>query len=155
MENNQEILFEINCPGNTRILSVIRRFICNIAQEMGFKEDEIAKIEISVDEACSNVICHAYDCAKEKGNVNTKQNPEPFKLKIILKADGNHIRISISDFGIGDKRGPHHGVSDLDEYLDQGHGLGTYIISQFMDKVEVHYPKQAGTTVTMVKFLQR
>jgi serine/threonine-protein kinase RsbW len=148
-----EFSLEILCPGTTRILSHIRPFICSIARDMGFSDEEIAQIEISVDEACSNVLCHAYTNAIS-GDYCLDGHPS-YKIQIVLKVAKDHLRITISDFGVGDKKGPHVGVQNLEEYAQKGHGLGTYIIQKFMDKVEISYPDDSGTQVSMVKFLPR
>lgn len=148
-----EFSLEIHCPGTTRILSHIRPFICSIARDMGFSEEEIAQIEISVDEACSNVLCHAY--SNMLPNDYCYDRGPTYQIKIVLKVAKDHLHITISDFGVGNRNGPHIGVRDLDEYAQKGHGLGTYIIQKLMDKVEICYPDDSGTRVTMVKFLSR
>ena len=159
---------EIHCPVETKVLPLIRNFVSSVAREMGFSQEDIAKIEISVDEACSNVIRHAYihlfqklSLSTDKGydeNRRQKQfpriTPEP-SIKLEVEAGQNHLQINIIDSGVGDKAGPHKGVHNLDEYIEKRHGLGTYIINRFMDRVKVDFPQGHGTTVTMVKFLER
>ncbi|MCC5876306.1 MAG: ATP-binding protein, partial [Candidatus Sumerlaeia bacterium] len=51
---------EIRCPLDTGVLSVIRTFITSLSCQMGFSEDQAGEIEMAVDEACANVIRHAY-----------------------------------------------------------------------------------------------
>ena len=148
-----EFSLEIHCPGTTRILSHIRPFICSIARDMGFSEEEIAQIEISVDEVCSNVLSHAYCNALPKDYCFDPVTS--YQIQILLKVAKDQLHITISDFGVGNRTGPHIGVRNLDEYAEKGHGLGTYIINKFMDKVEICYPDDSGTRVTMVKFLSR
>ena len=148
-QNSKDDLFlEVHCPGKGEILSIIRHFVKDVARDMGFKEDEIIKIVMSVDEACSNVVRHAY----ERYN-SGKTGGGPYEMKIRVKAACDHICISISDQGVGDKTGPHKGVRSIEEYQKECHGLGTYIIRKFIDKVEVQYPADSGTTVSMTKFL--
>ncbi|MBN1903032.1 ATP-binding protein [Candidatus Sumerlaeota bacterium] len=148
-----EFSLEIHCPGTTRILSHIRPFICSIARDMGFSDEEIAQIEISVDEACSNVLSHAYGNSLP-GDYRFDFQPS-YQIRIALKVAKDHLQITINDFGVGNKKGPHVGVRNLEEYAQKGHGLGTYIIKKFMDKVEISYPEDSGTQVSMVKFLSR
>ena len=141
------IAMEIFCPGRGEVLSILRNFVCSFAESMGFTREEIAKIEISVDEACANVVKHAY-------NQCECLNRDKSKIKISLWAADDRLRIEISDMGVGNSRGPHTGIKDLEEYKDKKHGLGTYIIQKFMDEVDVIYPAESGTVVTMVKFLR-
>jgi serine/threonine-protein kinase RsbW len=152
-KSEKGILMEIHCPDCGEVLSMIRSFVCCVARGIGFCDEEIAKIEISVDEACANVVRHAYE--KEKQKKGKSEQETQYKIKILIKAAEDHLQVIISDYGIGKKEGTQWGVRNLEEYLEQGHGLGTYIINEFMDKVEILYPKDAGTTVSMVKYLQR
>ena len=52
--------FRLKLPANSENLDIIRKFIAGIAENMGFSEEEIYQIELAVDEACANVIRHAY-----------------------------------------------------------------------------------------------
>ncbi len=159
---------EVRCPVETNVLHIIRNFVCSIAREMGFSPEDIAKIEISVDEACSNVIRHAYTHlllqrslsrnAERQENQRVEQSPRAGAtplIKLEVETGQNHLQIKIIDSGVGDKAGPHKGVHNLDEYVEVRHGLGTYIINKFMDKVKIYFPQECGTTVSMVKFLER
>ncbi len=147
---NQEngLLMEIQCPGKGEVLAILRHFVCSVAEAMGFCKEEIAKIEISVDEACSNVVCHAY----EKTRPDHPDMPGSL-IRIAIKAASDHLQITIMDDGVGLRDGPHCGVHNLEEYKNRGHGLGTYIIKKFMDKVDISHPEGSGTIVSMVKFL--
>ena len=131
---------------------MIRSVVTAVSGEMGFSDEEIAKIEMSVDEACSNVICHAYRIRKKESKAVSQAQ---VRIKLTLTAAQDHLHITISDFGVGNQKGPHDGVRNLEEYIRQGHGLGTYIIKRFMDKVEVFYPQESGTVVSMIKYLPR
>jgi len=143
------VYMEISSSGRSRDLSILRKMVCCIAHEVGFDEEEIAKIEMSVDEACANVVCHAYkqfpSLAGEKRCL----------IKLVIEANEEQMHITISDYGVGDSEGPHNGVEDLQEYARRGHGLGTYIIRKFMDQVEFCYPGDSGTKVSMVKYISR
>jgi serine/threonine-protein kinase RsbW len=151
-ENDETVLLEINCPGKGQVLSILRNFICSVAEEMGFGNEDIAQIEMSVDEACSNIVCHAYSEIREKkGTVKVKKS----QIKLVIKAARDHLNIIISDTGVGNRTGPHKGVNNIQEFVNSGHGLGTFIINKFMDKVDVYYPEDAGTTVSMVKYISR
>jgi hypothetical protein len=52
--------FEVTFPVEESLLAMIRRFVCQVSEDMDFNKDEIYKIELAVDEACSNVMLHAY-----------------------------------------------------------------------------------------------
>ena len=47
-------------PSSTRYLEDVRNFVVLHAQEADFPEDAVEQFKIAVDEACTNVIEHAY-----------------------------------------------------------------------------------------------
>jgi len=143
---------EVDCPCSKEVLSLIRSVVTAVSREMGFSDEEIAKIEMSVDEACSNVVGHAYRIRKRETSAVSQTQ---VRIKLGITAAWDHLHITISDFGVGNAKGVHDGVQSLEEYLRRGHGLGTYIIKRFMDKVEVFYPQESGTVVSMIKYLPR
>lgn len=48
-------------PSDTQYLALIGDYISHIAKLADFSTEEVQKIELAVDEACTNVIEHAYD----------------------------------------------------------------------------------------------
>ena len=56
----------LKVPGETFYLDLIRRVIVDLAERIGFSPDETNKIEMAVDEACTNLIQHAYNLDKRK-----------------------------------------------------------------------------------------
>ncbi len=59
--------FMLQVPSSTENLALIREFVSSAASQAGFDKKDIAKLELAVDEACANVIEHAYghDVSKE------------------------------------------------------------------------------------------
>lgn len=52
--------FALHVPSSTENLALIRDFVSAIGAQVGFDENEIARLALAVDEACANVIEHAY-----------------------------------------------------------------------------------------------
>lgn len=109
----------------TENLSSIRDFIASSAREAGITEDVVENIILAVDEACSNIIKHAY-----------KLNPEG-EIIIELDLKDDKFKVTIQD----------HGVSfepdsvpepDLQKYYRQRRvgGLGMYLMKSLMDDVQ-------------------
>ncbi len=143
----EEIEFEVRCPLSGPSLAVIRAFVETVARQMGFHIDDAAKIEMAVDEACANVLLHAYPNSHNEAQCD-------FTLRLRVSPDA--IAIWIIDKGVGSQRGEHKGVGSIREYMNlekKYHGLGTYIIRSFMDEVEYHFPEEKGTILRMVKYL--
>jgi len=143
-------VLELICPPQTEMLSLIRNVVATVARERGFSSDEVNLIESAVDEACTNVICHAYrEVARPRGEMP--------QLSVQIRPASDHLAIRIIDEGIGlPSEGP-RSISCLEEYTSQPEpkGLGLYIISQFMDEVVYDSPPGSGTVLSMVKYLRR
>lgn len=158
----QAIEFEVRCPIDTKVLSILRSFVTTLATEMGFGQEQTEQIEMAVDEAVTNVIRHAYkhlgvspDLPADKSNTN-RHTRETCALWVRLFLGEDHLRITVMDRGIGLQNTP-RGASTLEEFHARGGqgGLGSYIIQHFMDEVEYAFPPEAGTILTMTKYLQR
>jgi serine/threonine-protein kinase RsbW len=152
--------FEIRCVPEGEALWPMRTFVTSIAREIGFPEEDVDKIELAVDEACANVIRHAYkhlgvspDLPEDERAADDDAQQCVLRLRIVMGED--FLRISIIDHGIGMANRP-PGVGSVKEYTDRGGtgGLGTYIIKNFMDEVEYDYPADSGTILTMTKYLR-
>lgn len=147
--------FEVCCPLEKSLLNIIRRFIVDVAEEMGFSPEDLYKIEMAVDEACSNVVLHAYQ--------GLAQPPDPHRgIELNLHLADEALTISVRDRGHGGLAvDPFVPPADLDEYDRRNrhgaayHGLGIYIMQQFMDEVDFMPAPDSGTLVTLRKYLRR
>lgn len=109
----------------TENLSKIREFISSNASEAGFSKDEIDNIILAVDEACTNVIKHAY-----------KYSPDE-DLMIEIKYNKSAFTVTIEDKGISFD--PTLIPSpDLQKYHREHRvgGLGMYLMKTLMDEVK-------------------
>ena len=133
--------YYLRVPSQTDNLELIREFVSKIAAKVGFGEDDINKIELAIDEACTNVVKHAY--TGKKGN----------SIGIAIKLDYDRFIVIVTDtgkgFDISKIRTP-----DMKEYLAEMRvgGLGLYLIHSLMD--EVHFDLHPGikNEVKMVKY---
>lgn len=96
-----------------------------IAQDAGFESFAIYSIEMAVDEACSNIIEHAYG-GEGKGDIRCTCQVNEESMIISLKDRGKSFNPS---------QIPEPNLSDnLDDR--EAHGLGLYFIRQWMDDVK-------------------
>ncbi|HSM23518.1 MAG TPA: ATP-binding protein [Anaerolineaceae bacterium] len=112
-------------PGIYSSLVEIGEFVIQAAKTLGFNDFELYKIETAVDEACSNIIEHAYG-HENLGNIVVSVITDPKK-----------ITIRLTDFG--DPFDPKYVKSpNLSSNLSDrdNHGLGIYMMKQWMDIVE-------------------
>ena len=139
-----EQAFTLDVPSTTQNLALIRDFVNRISAQAGFDVDEMAKLELAVDEACANVIEHAY------GNEQGKQ------VMVRASFDDEVLRITVVDTGKGFDPAKIH-QADLRELVGKRRtgGLGLRLIQSLMD--EVHYEIGPGhkNEMTMVKRLRK
>ena len=121
-----ERTFQLHVPSSTENLSMIRDFVSSIGERAGFDKRDLMQLELAVDEACANVIEHAY------GSDTTRE----VTVKAVLDTDSVEIRII--DTGRGFEPADIL-QQDLDKLISQREsgGLGMRIINRVMD--EVHY----------------
>lgn len=121
-----EQTFILHVPSSTENLALIREFVATVGAQAGMTEADVAKLELAVDEACANVIEHAYghDASKE----------------VIIRAnyDGESISFEIVDTGKGfdPTKITQEALEKLVLQRKSG-GLGMRLIKTLMD--EVHY----------------
>lgn len=95
-----------------------------IAEDAGFESFAIYSIEMAVDEACSNIIEHAYG-GEGKGKIRCTCSVNDLALTIVLKDQGKSFDPSNIP--------PPNLSKNIEER--QAHGLGMYFIRQWMDEV--------------------
>lgn len=109
-------------------LVYIAELVRSAAAEAGFDSTSAYQIETAVDEACSNIIEHAYGGESER----------TFEFSSEISAD--RLTITLRDNGKPFKPAHNH-KPNLKTALDErdNHGLGIYFIQQWMDEVTYAY----------------
>lgn len=127
-------------PGSYTNLESICLFVIEAARQAGFDEMTVYSIETAVDEACSNIIDHAY-CGEGKGDIECTCEDEKTAFRVVLRDHGQPFNPqSIPD-------------PDLHTTLEnrKEHGLGLYFIRKMMDEVHFDFSPIQGNTLTLVK----
>ena len=134
--------YKLKIPSETDNLEIIREFVGKVASKVGFSEDELNKIELAVDEACANVIKHAY--AREQKN-------KP--IDIAVQIDFQKLTILVTDRGKGLDKSKLK-LPDMREYLAEMRvgGLGIYLMKTLMDEVDFEIKPGEKNQVKMVKY---
>ncbi len=129
----------LSIPSATQHLSKVRRFVEKHAHEAHLGKEAIAHIKMAVDEACANIIEHAYDNARQK-------------ISVLVMVDSERFTVCIRDQGR-----PFHPESWSEPNLfriaesRRGGGLGVQIMRSLMDQVE--YTTRGDTNeVRLTKF---
>ncbi len=130
--------FHLEVPADENNLSEVRDFIAGICAKVGFSKRETNNTKLAVDEACTNIIKHAY---KDKaGDIRIDVQAEPGKIEINIFDRGE-------PFDWSKVREP-----DLDLYVEIGKkgGLGIYLMNRLMDSLN-YSPSPAGNRLYMAK----
>ena len=134
----------VNFPGRFESLAGIRKFVFQAASEAGFDEKEIYAVELAVDEACSNIIEHAYG-GEDKGEIECTCNDTNDGLEIIIRDDGRPFDPKLIP-------SPNFSV-ELNELKPRGAGL--FLIRNMMDDVDFVFSETTGNVLRMVKRKQK
>ncbi len=129
-------------PGRFERLTEIAEFITRAAREAGLNDDEVFHVEMAVDEACSNIIEHAY--ATQAGDINLACTcPAAGQFEIVIRDSGR-------PFDPAEVPPPNVDTpADLDN-LNEG-GLGLYFMRKLMDEVRFEFVPGQGNMLTMIK----
>ncbi len=116
--------FHLEIPADENNLSEVRDFIAGVCRQAGFSKRETNNTKLAMDEACTNIIKHAYkDTA---GNIRIEVTAHPGNIEINIFDRGKTFEWSnIKD-------------PDLQRYVEIGKkgGLGIYLMNRLMDDLD-------------------
>jgi len=123
-------------------LAVVRGAVEGLCRSVGFDDECVTHVVMSVDEALSNVIRHAYDGAGD----------QPIEIEMDWTDEQPGVRICIRDRGRAIEPGSlgPRGPGEL-----KPGGLGLHIMTQCMDCLEYRPAEGGGTVLTMIKRLEQ
>jgi len=129
----------LRVPGKFDRLEQISKFIEQAGFEAGLDQTAVSRCQLAVDEACTNIIEHAYQ-GEGHGNIDICCEPEQGELKIIIEDQGKpfdpnsvpapQLNTNLEDMQVG--------------------GLGLYFIRKVMDAVEFTY-EHGSNKLVLVK----
>jgi serine/threonine-protein kinase RsbW len=125
--------------GRLENLPKIGAFVAQSARQAGLNNSDVYAVELAVDEACTNIVEHAY---KGKGGIivcTCEGIPQGFR--IVLEDSGPPFTphcIRKPDFSVP--------LEDL-----RIGGVGMYLIRQLMDEVRFEFRPDEGNVLIMVK----
>jgi serine/threonine-protein kinase RsbW len=128
----------ITIPSHPKYLSVVRAVTVKIGQLHEINETIIEDIKLAIDEACTNIIKHAY-----KGDTSKKII---LKYKVLQRS----FKVIIEDSGIKSNIDVMKGRSLED--VRPG-GLGIHLINRVFDIFEFDEKKKKGNRLKLVKYI--
>lgn len=124
---------------STAYLADVRSFVAEHANRFGFNDREVSNLRLAVDEACTNIIKHAYDYDEDQ------------MVEITVSFEHDQIQISLIDHGEAFDPDT-YSKPDLKKQMKKKKrgGVGVYLIRKLMD--EVNYLKtKNGNEIRMIK----
>lgn len=127
-------------PGQFDSLSAILQFVTQAAKRAGLDAQAIYAVQLAVDEACSNIIEHAYG-GEGQGEIQCVCVVNRRGLTVTLRDQGAPFDpSSVPDPDL---------YSPLEERREGG--LGLYLMRRLMDELHFEFIPGTGNVLTMVK----
>jgi serine/threonine-protein kinase RsbW len=132
--------FELEIPAKAKYVGLARLLAGSIARRMHFSEESIDDLKLAISEVCTNAIVHT-------GNGEGEKPP----ILVRYLAGKGFITVEVKD------QGPGFDPSCILDREREGlisKGFGIPLIKSLVDVFECDSHPQAGTTVTITKFLK-
>lgn len=129
---------EIKIPAKPKFLRVVRLEIRFICETMNFSSADVNIITLAVDEACSNIIKHAYG------------GPTDQPIHIFCHIHNDRVEFTIRDFG---KKSDIEKIKSRQLDDVRPGGLGVHLIKTVMDEVSYDNNFDVGNQLKLIKYL--
>jgi len=134
--NNDVITIKL--PSKAEYVSIARLAASVISNTVGFDIEEIDDIKVAVGEACNNAVLHG------------KSEEEVYEIAFKLSEEKIHIEVKDDGVGFDEEKYEEPDLNHL-----KGNGLGIYIMKSLMDEVDIVVGENAGTTLKLIKYLEK
>jgi serine/threonine-protein kinase RsbW len=136
--------FSLTVDSSLERLSEIADFVELAARESGMNDDQVYDVQMAVDEACANVIEHAYR-GRPDGTIDIR-----------CEKRGKEFVVTIQDLGerFDPKQVARPRTNDPLSKRNIG-GLGLFFMHKLMDKVTFEFTSGSGNRLTMVKKVKK
>lgn len=128
-------------PSATRHLGAVRQFVAERAEAEGLSEESVQALRMAVEEACANIIEHAYagDASQE--------------IDVAVIADADRFTVRIRDEGEPFRPEKYH-TPDVRELVKRRRsgGLGVHLMRRLMDQVEYRTRPEGTNEVRLTKY---
>lgn len=134
------LLLQLDLPAEARFLPRTRRTVADYLEEVGADADDSADVVLALEEACANVVRHAFP----KGTTGT--------IHLRAELGPESVEVQVEDHGVGFD--PFSAPLQEAELEDLS-GRGLRIIREVMSSVDVESPTNntGGTRLRMAKQL--
>ena len=130
----------LSIPSNPEHMKLVRGLMASAAEVVGFPKPDINCLCLAVDEACTNIIRHAYD----------GRHDQEIEVRLIL-GEGR-LDVALRDYG---KKVPPEEIKPRDLEDIRPGGLGVHFMREIMDEVVYDTSLDVGTELRMTKCLPK
>jgi len=130
----------VSFPGRFESLPKIGKYVEDAAKSAGLSDKAVYAVQLAVDEACANIIDHAYG-GENKGEIDCTLIAAKEGLTIILRDRGR-------PYNPQNTPDPQFNVP-LEKLKPRG--VGVYLIRKVMDEVHYEYSPEGGNVLTLFK----
>jgi anti-sigma regulatory factor (Ser/Thr protein kinase) len=130
----------LDIPADPASLFLVRALLRRLSESIGFSRKDTDLLVLAIDEACTNIIRHAY-----------KHSPDK-RIVLTFKVSLDYLEIHIRDFGAASDPATFQS-RNLDDVRPGG--LGIHFIKSVADKIEYDHPADGGMLLKMIKFRPR
>ena len=136
--------YELCISSSMENLALISDFVTSLAGRLRLDEDQTFALQMAIDEACANVMEHAYG-GQDNGTI-----------RICCHADQDEVVVTIHDYGqpFDPQSVPRPDTAAPLEKREEG-ALGLYLMEKLMDSVGFEFDPINGNTLTMRKKIPR
>ena len=130
----------LTVPSHPKYLYVVRSALYPLILDAGFPKKEARKVVLAVDEACSNIIRHAYA-------------GDPTKtITMTVEDQAERFVVRLRDYG---RKAERSAIAPRDLKDIRPGGLGTHFISTVFETVDYDTDQGQGTLLTLEKKKQQ
>jgi anti-sigma regulatory factor (Ser/Thr protein kinase) len=130
----------LDIPSEPLLMSAVRGLTEKICIAAGLAGEQTERLVLAVDEACTNVIRHAYG------------NRRDGRIKLSFLAGADRLEIAVRDFGACSDPAAFRG---RDLSIIRPGGLGMHFIESAADELEIVCLPGEGMVLKMVKFISQ
>jgi serine/threonine-protein kinase RsbW len=131
--------FKLSVPSNTANLALVRDFFEVTARRSKIADDDLEKFKIAVDEACANVIEHAYN------------NDKTRELTIHIWFDEQQLTVEVIDSGSRFDPNTHEMV-DLKDLIGKSGGMGITLMKMATDEISWEVDDEGHNHLRLIKW---
>lgn len=132
-------ILKFSVPGKPEYVGTVRLAVSSLANCAGFDIEAVEDIKVAVSEACTNVVRHGKHSCEACYEVACELGEGRIIISVIDRAGG----YDITKYQLPAIDNPREG------------GLGIFIIKSLMDEVDIFSELGMGTSIKMVKYVNR